>query len=84
MTPVRSGQAVSFMLGRGWRGKVLRQLAARLDRCDWKIVASKEKTRIGMAMGMCWLEPEIEVIWWAAQDSNLEPSRYERRALPLS
>jgi len=22
--------------------------------------------------------------WWAAQDSNLEPSRYERRALPLS
>ena len=24
------------------------------------------------------------LFWWAAQDSNLEPSRYERRALPLS
>ncbi len=23
-------------------------------------------------------------IWWAAQDSNLEPGRYERHALPLS
>lgn len=29
------GLAVSFMLGRGWRGKVLRQLAAHLDRGDW-------------------------------------------------
>jgi hypothetical protein len=27
--------AVSFMLGRGWRSKVLRQLAGLLDRIDW-------------------------------------------------
>ena len=26
----------------------------------------------------------VKSIWWARQDLNLQPSRYERRALPLS
>ncbi|MEO7910659.1 MAG: SRPBCC domain-containing protein [Roseiflexaceae bacterium] len=29
------GLAVSFLLGRGWRSKVLRQLATLLDRIEW-------------------------------------------------
>ena len=37
----------------------------------------------GAVRGSGW-QWYVLVDWWAAQDSNLEPSRYERRALPLS
>ena len=40
------------------------------------------------ARSMCAFRPELETLktsgnaWWARQDSNLQPDRYERPALP--
>ena len=38
-------------------------------------------TKTLLICSMCW---EDWNKWWAGLDSNQEPSRYERRALPLS
>ena len=69
-----------------FRKKYVRLFVDRIDLSDDQIVISGPKTALARAISGR-TEPDTDMVpssvpvWWARQDSNLRPDRYERSAL---
>ena len=82
----RAGQRIN---GRGDRIRTCDPLLPKQMRYQAALLpafakASSGQTRQSMLLLACQRLLQRSVGWWARRDSNPQPSRYERPALPLS